>query len=272
MSVKIFVACHKPCDVYHDDVYTPIHVGRAISKFKSEMAWMQGDDEGENISKKNPYYCEMTALYWAWKNCKDVDYIGFCHYRRFFHETITNEIAEKYLQSCDVLFCSPYFFFPTTRLRGLKDYMISEDILIVFKVMQKLYPDYYEDLVKYSNGHYNYMGNMLLCKKSLFDKYAEWIFTILEECEKHIKLGPYTRQQRIFGYIAEFLMPVYFFHNKLRVQTIPFEDSENRVIKLDWKTRVKNFVISLIFRKRKSKEPKFDPSIVAGLKSDGINI
>lgn len=36
-KIKILVASHKPDKVYCDDVYTPIHVGRAISKYKEEM-------------------------------------------------------------------------------------------------------------------------------------------------------------------------------------------------------------------------------------------
>ena len=74
-NLKILVASHKPDRVYHDDVYTPIHVGRAISKFKNEMADMIGDDTGDNISSKNGEFCELTAIYWAWKNLKDADYI-----------------------------------------------------------------------------------------------------------------------------------------------------------------------------------------------------
>ncbi len=51
-KVKILVASHKPDKIYQDNIYTPIHVGRAISKFKEEMNWMIGDDTGDNISIK----------------------------------------------------------------------------------------------------------------------------------------------------------------------------------------------------------------------------
>ena len=46
------------------------------------------DKNGDNISKKNPYYGEYTFHYNLWKNdIIDVNYngwIGFCTYRRFW--------------------------------------------------------------------------------------------------------------------------------------------------------------------------------------------
>lgn len=80
-KVYIFVASHKPGPKYAEGVYVPIHVGRAISKYKAEMAGMIGDDTCENISEKNPAYCEMTAHYWIWKNVKDADYVGLARYK-----------------------------------------------------------------------------------------------------------------------------------------------------------------------------------------------
>ena len=78
---KILVVHHKKDKVYKDDIYTPIHAGKSLSNLELDMI---GDDTGYNISEKNPYYCELTALYWAWKNLHDIDYLGLCHYRRYF--------------------------------------------------------------------------------------------------------------------------------------------------------------------------------------------
>ncbi|MBQ9554583.1 DUF4422 domain-containing protein [bacterium] len=38
------------------------------------------------MSDKNQDYAELTAQYRVWKNfdLSDVDYVGFCHYRRYF--------------------------------------------------------------------------------------------------------------------------------------------------------------------------------------------
>ena len=62
-------------------MYLPVHVGRAL--YPDKEFGYQSDAEGDNISIKNPYFCELTALYWAWKNLK-ADYVGLAHYRRHF--------------------------------------------------------------------------------------------------------------------------------------------------------------------------------------------
>lgn len=80
MKVKIIVCYHKPGEYISNDIYLPIHVGKSLAKISLPI---QGDDIGENISDMNNLYCELTGLYWAWKNL-DADYIGLCHYRRFF--------------------------------------------------------------------------------------------------------------------------------------------------------------------------------------------
>jgi len=81
MKIKIYVAHHKEGFLYKNDCFEPIHVGKTNSDLDLKIL---GDDTNQNISKLNPYYCELTATYWAWKN-DDSDYIGICHYRRYFY-------------------------------------------------------------------------------------------------------------------------------------------------------------------------------------------
>ena len=80
-ETKILVCCHKPADIPDNGIFLPVHCGKALS---DKDLGMTGDDTGDNISAKNPNYCELTALYWAWKNLKGTEYIGLYHYRRFF--------------------------------------------------------------------------------------------------------------------------------------------------------------------------------------------
>ena len=79
MKVTVVVAAHKPYAMPDDPLYLPLHVG-AEGK---ESFGFTGDNTGENISAKNPTFCELTGLYWAWKNL-DADYVGLAHYRRHF--------------------------------------------------------------------------------------------------------------------------------------------------------------------------------------------
>ena len=81
-KIKIFVAHHKPWYIYEDDIYVPIQVWKKNAKVDLWILW---DDTGDNISEKNNNYAELTAQYWVWKNydLRDVDYVWFCHYRRY---------------------------------------------------------------------------------------------------------------------------------------------------------------------------------------------
>lgn len=88
-KIKILIVGHKETPVLTDDIYLPIWVGAKLSDKRIPLPWV-GDDTGENISEKNKEYCELTGLYWAWKNLKDIDYVGLCHYRRYFYPINSN--------------------------------------------------------------------------------------------------------------------------------------------------------------------------------------
>ena len=70
--------------------YLPVHVG---AEGKDSIGY-RPDNRWENISTKNPYFCELTGLYWAWKNL-DADFIGLVHYRRYFTRKEVRNIEAK---------------------------------------------------------------------------------------------------------------------------------------------------------------------------------
>ena len=79
-NVKIFMCTQKE-PTFVPPLCVPVLGG---AKTKEPIDGVLSDD-GVNgsISEKNPYYCELTVQYYAWKN-EQADYYGFCHYRRFF--------------------------------------------------------------------------------------------------------------------------------------------------------------------------------------------
>lgn len=171
----MFIVSHKPFEMPKNKFLVPIHVGRSVSRFKVEMADMIGDDTGENISSRNQHYCEMTAHYWVWKNVHDIDYVGLCHYRRYFGIDITDENISEVMGDADVVMVEPSWYLDSVYSYFAK-FMGAENMSILWMIMQKLYPEFVETLECVCDGVKFYPFNMLLCKKERFDEYAEWMF------------------------------------------------------------------------------------------------
>lgn len=270
-KVKIFVCCHKPDTVISNDVYTPLHVGRAQSKFKEEMKNMIGDDTGCNISEKNPYYSEATGIYWIWKNVHDTEYVGLCHYRRFFEPTFTAANIDSFFEDgTDVLMVGPEIR-TQNRWNMLLTYIDVESLLIMKDVINKLYPEYNKTLQEFSRSYIDYAFNMVVCKKELYDKYAEWMFTITQETEKYIRIPSYSNRKRVWAYMTEFLTPVFFLHN-CKIKALPYI-KEGKPHHLSFKKKCLIWALqNLIYPKLKNKPLSTDTSIRRGMKADGIEV
>lgn len=269
---KIYIACHKPCDVPSDDVYTPIQVGRSKSQYSLDMI---GDDTGDNISDKNSTFSEMTAQYWVWKNVHDVDYVGFCHYRRFFNKTFTNASAnDLFGDGTDVILATPQYRRRTMQHHWLL-YICPEDIAILRFVVHKLYPEYDSLIDNCLLDVKCHPCNMLICSKKMFDGYCEWLFSILFECEKYVRLSPYSIGKRVFGYMAEFLMPLYFMHNDCKIKTFDMifkGERGDEIRKVRWQDKIVCFFIKCLSRPIYVRPYMYDEAHVKALQNDGIQI
>lgn len=218
MNIRIYAMTHKKFEVPKDPMYQPLHVGKACS---SDLGY-PGDDTGEHISTLNCYYSELTGFYWIWKNCKDADYIGTCHYRRYLineqEQIFTKAELEQLLGVYDVI--------TTKRVKLNNSYHVGfcanhnrEALDMTGEVIKELYPEYYETFVSLVNGPETYFGNMLVTSKTRFDAYAKWLFTIFFEVADRIELetGEDAYHKRVFGFISEFLLLVWVRVNRLTV-------------------------------------------------------
>ena len=210
MNLRIYAMTHKAFDVPTDTMYQPLHVGHALAK---DLGY-PGDDTGENISHLNCYYSELTGFYWLWKNCKDLDYIGTCHYRRFLineqEKVLTKAEYEALLQQNDlvttkrVILNNSYHF-------GFSANHNIHALDTAGEVIRDLYPEYYEAYITLVHQNETYFGNMIVTSKVLFDEYCEWLFTIFAEVEKRIDLDTDedAYHKRVLGFISEFLLLVW---------------------------------------------------------------
>ena len=91
--MAVYVMTHKKINLNVPNYYKKMLVG--AYRDTSDTDEYIRDDRFDNISRKNECYCELTGLYWLWKNCDD-DIIGLVHYRRFFYKR-WKKINEKSL-------------------------------------------------------------------------------------------------------------------------------------------------------------------------------
>ena len=210
MNIKIYAMTHKAFDVPTDPMYQPLHVGR---EGKKDLGY-PGDNTGENISHLNCYYSELTGFYWLWKNCKNLDYIGTCHYRRF----LINRQGLAFTKAQLEVLLREYDLVTTKRvvLNNSYHYGFSANHNIhaldtTGEVIRDLYPEYYDTYLTLVHQNETYFGNMIITGKKLFDEYCEWLFTIFAEVEKRINLDTDedAYHKRVLGFISEFLLLVW---------------------------------------------------------------
>jgi len=218
----IYVVTHKDVNLSLPKNYRLIGVGQNLI-FGEDIH----DDIFDNISKKNQNYCELTGLYWIWKNVKD-DIIGLTHYRRVFTEDDINSVdlisyddAEKILNVYDIILPPLFNNENQTVYEHSCSAHIKKDIDNVRIIVLNKYPEYIESYDYIMNQKYEYGFNMFIAKKELIDEYLKWLFDILFELEKCSNLSGYDDyQKRIFGFISERLFTIWIYHNKLKIKEL----------------------------------------------------
>lgn len=219
MDTRIYCITHKTFTKPDDDLYIPLHVGHAIS----EDLGYTGDDTGENISEKNKTYCELTGMYWLWKNIQ-CDIIGICHYRRYF---VRNEafLTKDYIE--DILCNQGYDVIVShsgeTKYNDVREHYSSlhyvKDFDYCGEILKKMYPEYGDAFDFAAKHNFMTLGNMIIAKKEVYNRYCEWLFPLLFEIEKNIDISEYDQfQARIFGYLAERLFRVWLLGSTFKIK------------------------------------------------------
>lgn len=247
MDIKVIVATHKLYRIPEDDMYLPVHVGREINPDESISAEYTGDNAGENISKKNKNYCELTALYWAWKNL-DYEYLGLVHYRRHFRGMagndkwnciLTKQQAEHLLQKYAAIVPKKRNYFIESTYDQYVHAHNRQDLNKTREIIRENYPEYipaWEKVMKSSAGH---RFNIFIMNKDLSDRYFEWLFDILFRLEAVLDISGYSDyDRRVFGFVAERLFDVWLITNNVHYTELPVINME----KVNWPAKIRNFL------------------------------
>ena len=239
-NIKIFICAHKEVPLPRHPYFLPVQAGAAL---RNHIMGYQPDDEGDNISIKNPHFCELTCHYWVWKNLKNVDIVGLNHYRRYFDFTrkwpqfsadkrfIKTEdfLSQKYqFPDLEKLLMKYDVILPVARhwrvsnTQQYEEYHIAKDWEILRQIIKERSPQFipaFEKTMDHSNKSVGY--NMFITHWKHFNAYSKWLFDILFEVERRVPPIDDPVQSRIYGYMSERLINVFceFYH--LSIKHIP---------------------------------------------------
>ena len=186
MDINIMVAAHKKYWMPEDPVYLPIHVG---AEGKQPLGYTP-DNTGDNISAKNPHFCELTAIYWAWKNL-DADYIEILSQ----YSVVVADKRKYYIES-------NYSHYIHAHHR--------EGLDMTQQIIHEMYPEYDAAFKKVMNRTWAHMFNMFVMRKDRYDHYCTWMFRILFELEKRLDITGYdVYESRVYGFVSELLLDVW---------------------------------------------------------------
>ncbi len=280
MDIKILIALHKPYQVPEDFVYVPLQVGASgkkgirvnecpgakLPKEHEETGAILRDDDGENISSKNPYYCELTGLYYGWKNI-DAEAIGLVHYRRYFsmkskkyikkhgpiESVLTYDEASALLTRADVVVPKKRRYYIESLYSHYEHTLDGNHLDVTKKIVAEKFPEYMPYLVKVYARSWGYMFNMAIFPKEYLDEYCTWLFDILADLEKEIDVdGLDAFSARLFGRVSEILFNVWL-AKKMDEGLSVVECNVIDVEPINWPRKILGFLQAKFFGKKYSK-------------------
>lgn len=206
---------------FEDDIYKPMQLGKKLAKVKLDMI---GDDTGDNISDQNDLYCELTGMYWAWKNDLDSDYIGLAHYRRFLVPKILNEKIplekilkfnsqkmEELLNYYDVILPKVAIMKCSVRDQYRKEHNVN-DYDVMINVINEKYPFLSKCAEQASNSNGIYLANLFVMKREIFNQYCDVMFGTLDEVAKRIEISNDSYDKRVLGFLAERITTIFAYY------------------------------------------------------------
>ena len=251
MNAKIYVVMHKQDTVPKVEGNYTLFVG---ANGKKPIYTDYTDDKGDNISDKNPNYCELTGLYWIWKN-SDADITGLCHYRRFLTTSrfsnesrffLTANVAKKLLNDYDIILPQSYVLYDTVK-RKINFAPNINDMNEVEEAIRRVTPEYLEDYFWFMSQNKIHLFNIMICKKSLLDNYCSWLFPILKEFDRIHDMSVETGYRaRLDGMLSERLLNIWVHHNipdhKIREMRWVQTDQNNNALVVEIKSFIKEII------------------------------
>lgn len=263
MTENIFVAviAHKPYRMPEDSAYFPLQVGAALHTDENLGSEFSLDNEGDSISEKNPFYSELTGLWWVWRNV-DADFKGLVHYRRYlaspslrhrfardpFARIATGEeLTRIFAQGADVILPKRRNYVIETVRSHWEHTLPPEQLEIAYKVVADLDSGRLSSFDRVLNSCGAHMFNMSVMRTKLFDEYCAWLFPMLFEVERRLPPSCYDAfNARYLGRVSELFLDVWLDGRDVRVVELPVVSPES----VDWPRKISAFLAAKFLGRR----------------------
>lgn len=251
-KVLFFVCCHKPfeqvCEKFDDNI---IYITSCKDlgfdpKFKIYTSNYKFEKElGIGYSE-----CAKIRYIWHYLNDFDCDYIGICHYRRYFDFMLDNdndnidEFVDNIFKTKKIILPNQVSFVENqlsdrTHIKNNYDVFCYDhnktNIDTAFDVINTYYPEFNKGVEEFKASDTAYHYNMSVMTKKDFNDYCTFVFGVIDKVseilgiEKDDKVKDYIKneidkggypttkdenainwQARLHGFIMERLSCIYF--------------------------------------------------------------
>ena len=260
MNSKILLCTHKEAKYAKDELYYPIQLG--VDEYDFDLN-IGKDNTGDNISYKHKYYSEFSGLYWAWKNMK-TDYLGVCHYRRYFIGKVNDKSEPKELRKVlkyteleKLIKKYPNTIFVSRRRNYVIETIYSHychthngrDLDLAIDLMKTEFNDYYDAFMSVLNGRKAHMFNAFIMPWEQLDSYCDFLFSFLFKYEKMMDVSKYNEyESRLCGYIGELLLETWIRKNNIKYKEIKYRFIGEK----HWFKKIFRFIMHKFIRKSRA--------------------
>lgn len=238
----------------------PIEVG-VKCRSESMVRYDLTDGLEDSISDLNPFFGELTGLYWIWKNynfCEN-EIVGFAHYNKILD--ITPKMVEQLVKDKKIEWIVRD---PVKMVKH--DY--QQDIEVLENILKKYYTSYYSVWKElYNSNGESKTENCVNCEMFYtsveeFNNYCKFLFGVLFkvfEVIGDVDREPYHK--RYCAFLGERLLSVYLIKNNKTQYNVLIRDKSNifvdflrkvsRILKLDRNSTAVRVVRNLVKSKNR---------------------
>jgi len=236
----VYQCFHKPYPrIIQSEWIKPIALG------EYSEAGLLSERTGENIAHLNPYFNELSALYWIWRNTRD-PIVGLWHYRRIMAFNLDEHWRDSFESRISASSSVIGYFTDDNQLDSLHRLMSCSDIIVprlhvTGKSISAQYCDSHGDeswnifieevhlqtphlfdyTVLFDHSNLSTLYNMFVMRRHHFDAYCSDLFRVLKAVFLRIGARQHPYQRRYPGFLAERFLLLWLRHQRLRVTEVP---------------------------------------------------